>query len=148
MTTLSNAVVAATIANGGARMKPHMEQKVLAPDLSVIDEVKPDKVDQAMDPAAAQALRDMMIKSEAHTGGVGQLSGVTIASKTGTAEHGTDPRNTNPHAWYVAFAPAQNPQIAVAVLVENGGNRGLGATGGKVAAPIGRAVIGAALGGR
>jgi peptidoglycan glycosyltransferase len=48
----------------------------------------------------------------------------------------------------VAFAPAQNPQIAVAVLVENGGNRGLGATGGKVAAPIGRAVIGAALGGR
>jgi peptidoglycan glycosyltransferase len=148
MTTLSNAVVAATIANGGARMKPHMEQKVLAPDLSVIDEIKPDKVDQAMDPAAAQALRDMMIKSEAHTGGVGQLSGVTIASKTGTAEHGTDPRNTNPHAWYVAFAPAQNPQIAVAVLVENGGNRGLGATGGKVAAPIGRAVIGAALGGR
>ena len=48
-----------------------------------------------------------------------------IASKTGTAEHGTDPKNTPPDCWYVAFAPANNPQVAVAVLVENGGDLGL-----------------------
>ena len=64
--------------------------------------------------------------------------------KTGTAEHGTDPRNTPPHAWYIAFAPARAPKVAVAVLVENGGNR-LSATGGALAAPIGRATIAAAL---
>ena len=57
--------------------------------------------------------------------------GVQIASKTGTAEHGTDPKNTPPHVWYVAFAPADNPQVAVAVLVENGGDPSdLEATGG------------------
>ena len=69
-----------------------------------------------------------------------------IASKTGTAEHGTDPKNTPPHAWYVAFAPADNPQVAVAVIVENGGDRSAWPPpAGSRAAPIGRAVIGAAL---
>ena len=74
----------------------------------------------------------------------GAIPGVQIASKTGTAEHGTDPRNTPPHAWYIAFAPAQTPKVAVAVLVEDGADR-LSATGGALAAPIGRAVIEAAL---
>ena len=64
-------------------------------------------------------------------------------------EHGADPKNTPPHAWYVAFAPAENPQVAIAVVVENGGDQSLEATGGSRAAPIGRAVIAAALqGGR
>ena len=67
-----------------------------------------------------------------------------IASKTRRAEHGNDPRSTPPHAWYVAFAPAQSPKVAVAVVVENGGDR-LSATGGALAAPVGRAVIAAAL---
>ena len=71
----------------------------------------------------------MMLLSEQHTGGAGKQANITIASKTGTAEHGTDPKNTPPHAWYVAFAPADNPQIAVGVVVENGGDRGLAATG-------------------
>ena len=58
-----------------------------------------------------------------------------IAAKTGTAEHGTDPKATPPHNWYIAFAPAEAPKIAVAVLVENGGDRSLEATGGSRAAP-------------
>ncbi|KAB2583462.1 hypothetical protein BS297_20470, partial [Rhodococcus erythropolis] len=78
-------------------------------------------------------------------GGDGKIPGVQIASKTGTAEHGVNPRETPPHAWYIAFAPAQNPTVAVAVIVENGGDRGLAATGGSVAAPIGRAVIAAGI---
>jgi len=73
-----------------------------------------------------------------------EIPGVQIASKTGTAEHGTDPRHTPPHAWYIAFAPAQTPKVAVAVLVEDGADR-LSATGGALAAPIGRAVIESAL---
>jgi peptidoglycan glycosyltransferase len=147
MTPLENAVVAATIANGGVRMKPHLVSKVLAPDLQVIDEVKPDEVGDAMSPANASILRDMMLKSEQNTSGEGKLSGVQIASKTGTAEHGEDLTKTSPHAWYVAFAPADKPRIAVAVIVENGGDVGANATGGRVAAPIGRAVIGAFLAG-
>lgn len=148
VTPLANAVLAATIANGGVRMQPHLIGKILAPDLQAISETKPDEVDEAMEPAQANALREMMIASENNTGGGGKLSGVTIASKTGTAEHGDDVRSTNPHAWYVAFAPAEKPEIAIAVIVENGGQQGLSATGGRVAAPIGRAVIGAYLGGR
>ena len=64
-----------------------------------------------------------MIGAENRTQGGGKITGVQIAAKTGTAEHGTDPKATPPHDWYVAFAPAEDPQIAVAVLVENGGDR-------------------------
>ncbi|WP_433266946.1 peptidoglycan D,D-transpeptidase FtsI family protein [Actinosynnema sp. CS-041913] len=148
VTPLENAVVAATIANGGVRMRPHLVQKILAPDLQVISEDKGDEVADAMEADEARALRDMMIESEKNTFKGGQLSGVTIASKTGTAEHGEDVKSTKPHAWYVAFAPAEKPEIAIAVIVENGGDAGLAATGGRVAAPIGRAVIGAYLGSR
>ncbi|MGM1058250.1 peptidoglycan D,D-transpeptidase FtsI family protein [Saccharothrix sp. Mg75] len=148
VTPLANAVMAATIANGGTRMQPHLVQKVLAADFEAISETGPDEVDEAMEPEQAAALRDMMVASENNTSGGGKLSGVQIASKTGTAEHGENVRATKPHAWYVGFAPAENPEIAIAVIVENGGQQGLAATGGRVAAPIGRAVIGAYLGGR
>jgi peptidoglycan glycosyltransferase len=67
---------------------------------------------------------------------------VQVAGKTGTAQHGAD---SSPHAWFIAFAPAQNPTVAVAVLVENGGSLGSDATGGTVAAPIAKAVMRAVL---
>lgn len=146
ITPLENAVVAATIANGGRRMQPYLVSKILGPDLKSIDETDTDEVETAMSKDNAAALRDMMIQSEINTGGQG--IGVQVASKTGTAEHGNDPLKTKPHAWYIAFAPAQKPEIAIAVIVEDGGDRGLGATGGKVAAPIGRAVMNAYLAGR
>jgi peptidoglycan glycosyltransferase len=145
LTPMQNAIIAATIANHGERMEPYLVAATTRPDLSVISQASPISDGQAIPSAVADQIRDMMIKSESETTGGGQIAGLTIASKTGTAEHGTDPKNTPPHAWYVAFAPAENPQVAVAVLVENGGNLGLEATGGKVAAPIGRAVIAAAL---
>ena len=78
------------------------------------------------------------------TGTAAQIPGVTVAGKTGTAQHG---EGQAPHAWFVAFAPAEHPQIAVAVLVLNGGSLGNEATGGQVAAPIAKAVIDAALSG-
>ncbi|NUT52840.1 MAG: penicillin-binding protein 2 [Saccharothrix sp.] len=151
VTPLQNAMVAATIANGGKRMKPYVVSKILGPDLKSIDDTKPDEVATAMSSANAAVLRDMMIQSEVNTGGEGRLSNIQVASKTGTAEVGgsaEESKNKAPHAWYIAFAPAQKPEIAIAVIVENGGDRGLGATGGKVAAPIGRAVMNAYLVGR
>lgn len=145
LTPLQNAVIAATIANGGVRMKPQLLRNLLAPDLSVLERFAPERVDTAMSRATATQLRAMMVAAESSYRNEGKINGVSIAAKTGTAEHGADPKNTPPHGWYVAFAPADNPQVAIAVVVEDGGDRDLEATGGSLAAPIGRAVIGAAL---
>jgi len=145
VTPLENAVIAATVANGGVRMQPNLISQLQAPDLTDLSTPSPVSMGQAISPAVAATLTDLMIGSENFTGGDGKIPGVQIASKTGTAEHGVNPRETPPHAWYIAFAPAQNPTVAVAVIVENGGDRGLAATGGSVAAPIGRAVIAAGI---
>lgn len=144
LTALENASIAATIANGGSRMRPQLVQKVLAPDLDEISGYDSDEVDQAMSQSDAGELRDMMIESEKNTSGPNKRGDLTIASKTGTAETGVDPKETPPFAWYVAFAPADNPQIAVAVVVES---RDVAATGGKLAAGVGRATINALVGG-
>lgn len=144
LTPLQNAIVAATIANGGQRMEPRLIAQTTRPDLSVISTASATVADQAISAEHAAQLRDMMVASEARTSGSGNFTDLHIASKTGTAEHGSDPKATPPHGWYVAFAPADDPQIAVAVLVTNGGGHGLDATGASIAAPIGRAVIAAA----
>ncbi|MGI9124694.1 MAG: D,D-transpeptidase PbpA [Mycobacterium sp.] len=144
VTPLQNAMVAAAIANNGLLMQPYLVDRLEGPDLSDINATAPSELRRAVSAQVAAKLRDLMIGAEKFTQQNGAIPGVQIASKTGTAEHGTDPRNTPPHAWYIAFAPAQDPKVAVAVLVENGGDR-LSATGGALAAPIGRATIAAAL---
>jgi peptidoglycan glycosyltransferase len=144
LTALQNAVIAGTIANDGERMRPQLVQKILAPDLSVISDFEEESEADAISSNSAEQLRDMMILSEEHTGGDGKHGDLTVASKTGTAETGADPKNTPPFAWYVAFAPAEDPQVAVAVVVES---TDVAATGGKLSASIGRATIDAALAG-
>jgi peptidoglycan glycosyltransferase len=148
-TPLQNAMIVAAIANGGRLMAPYLVSQIQSPTLDVLDETQPDQLGQTMPAEVAATLTELMIGAENRTQGGGKITGVQIAAKTGTAEHGADPKTTPPHNWYVAFAPAQDPQIAVAVVVENGGDRSLEATGGSRAAPIGRAVIAAGLrGGR
>src|SRR5690606_4389975 len=94
-------------------------------------------------PDVANTLTAMMVTVvESGTGQGARIDGVTVAGKTGTAETGV---GGSPHAHFVAFAPAENPIIAVAVVIENGGDLGDAATGGRIAAPVGRAVIEAAL---
>lgn len=144
LTPLENAQVAATIANAGVTMRPYLVDSLKGPDLANIGRATPHEQRRAVSPQVAAKLTELMVGAEQVTQQKGAIPGVQIASKTGTAEHGTDPRNTPPHAWYIAFAPAQTPKVAVAVLVEDGADR-LSATGGALAAPIGRAVIEAAL---
>jgi peptidoglycan glycosyltransferase len=79
---------------------------------------------------------------ESGTGTAAQIPGVKVAGKTGTAQHG---EGAAPHAWFTSFAPADDPQVAVAVVVEDGGSRGSEASGGRVAAPVAKAVIQAVL---
>lgn len=142
-TPLQMAMVAATIANKGVLMKPYLVEQVRDPHLNVIEQAKPEKLSTPMSADTAAALTVMMqAVVNQGTGTAAKIDGVSVAGKTGTAETGFD---TAPHTWFVAFAPAENPTVAVAVLVENGGDLGSEATGGKVAAPIAKAVIEAAL---
>ena len=147
LTPLQNAMVVAAIANGGVSMKPHLISQIQSQDLQPVETISPDRIGTAIDSTVARTLTEMMVNNENSYSGSGKITGVQIAAKTGTAEHGANPQAVAPHVWYVAFAPADDPQVAVAVLVESGGDRNnLAATGGTVAAPIGRAVIRAALG--
>jgi peptidoglycan glycosyltransferase len=147
LTPLQNAMVVAAIANGGQVMQPHLVKEIQGPELQTVQTTDPDRIGSAINGDVARTITDLMVNNENSYSNSGKITGVQIAAKTGTAEHGSDPKSTPPHVWYVAFAPAYDPQVAVAVVVENGGDRNnLEATGGLVAAPIGRAVIRAALG--
>jgi penicillin-binding protein A len=147
LTPLQNAMVVAAIANGGEVMAPYLIKEIQSQELDPVETTQPDRIGRAIDAGVARTLTEMMVNNENSYQNTGKITGVQIAAKTGTAEHGSDPKTTPPHVWYVAFAPADNPQVAVAVLVESGGDpNNLAATGGAVAAPIGRAVIRAALG--
>ncbi|MHA6628975.1 peptidoglycan D,D-transpeptidase FtsI family protein [Pseudonocardia sichuanensis] len=148
LTPLQNAMIVAAIANRGEVMAPYLVSEIQSQELDPVETTEPDRIGTAaVDPAVAATLTEMMVNNENSYSGTGKITGVQIAAKTGTAEHGSDPKSVAPHVWYVAFAPADDPQVALAVLVESGGDRSnLAATGGTVAAPIGRAVIRAALG--
>jgi len=142
-TPLQMAMVVAAIANHGRLMTPYLVDTVRAPDLSILERSSPTQYSQPLTFAEADALTKMMISVvNDGTGRAARISGVQVAGKTGTAETGTD---AAPHAWFVGFAPADNPVIAVAVIVENGGDLGSEATGGRVAAPIAKAVMMKAL---
>lgn len=146
LTPLQTAMITATIANGGQLMTPYLIARTTAPDLKELAAAVPTTANAtAVSPEVAAQVRDMMIQSEEVTGGDNQISGVTIASKTGTAEHGLDPKNTPPYVSYAAFAPAENPTVAVVVFIESGADVTVDSTGRSIAAPIGRLVIAAAL---
>lgn len=143
VTPLQMAMVSAGIANDGAVMTPYAVKTVRSPDLSVIEQASPQELSRAVSPEVAASLTRMM--QAVVTDGTGkraQISGVSVAGKSGTAQQGND---QPPHAWFTAFAPADDPQVAVAVVVEDGGTAGSEAAGGRVAAPIAKAVMEAVL---
>ena len=143
---LQMAMVASGVANRGQVMKPYLIQEVQAPDLSRLRIAEPEVYRDAVTPAVADQLTAMMEGVVANgSARSAQIDGVRVAGKTGTAQNAP---GAAPHAWFIGFAPADDPQVAVAVLVENGGDAGSEATGGRVAAPIARSVLQAVLAGR
>ncbi len=135
-TPLQMALVAAGVADAGRVMKPYLVQRVTAPSGAVLQRAQPSLWTIATTPATAQTLNVMMQQVvNAGTGTAAALSGIQVAGKTGTAQRG----NSNV-AWFIAFAPADHPRIAVAVTIEN-----TQFTGGDVAAPLAAQVIKAAL---
>lgn len=140
-TPLQMALVAAGIANNGVIMTPHVLAEVRDAEGSVVDKYEPKPWLTAVPPDVARTTRDMMVGVV--TGGSGtraQIPGVTVAGKTGTAQTGLD----KSHVWFIAFAPAEAPRVAVAVMLENQPSSNE-ATGGALAAPIAQAVMRAAL---
>jgi peptidoglycan glycosyltransferase len=143
VTPLQMAMVAAGVANDGAVMKPYLVQSVIGSDLSVIESAEPQELSQAVTPeVAAQLTRMMESVVEDGTGRRAQIEGVDVAGKTGTAQHG---EGRKAHAWFISFAPAEDPKIAVAVIAEDGGVAGSEAGGGTVAAPIAKRMMQARL---
>jgi len=105
----------------------------------VVSQASAETWKEAIPAATAGVLKGMMIDVVAGgTGTAAGIPGVKVAGKTGTAQAGASGNNTL--AWFVAFAPADSPRIALAVLVESAGN-GTSETGGKLAAPIAKAVL-------
>jgi peptidoglycan glycosyltransferase len=143
LTPLQAAMIAAAVANHGVLMQPYLVDHTLAPDLSVLDRPTPQPLAEPVSAEVATELTEMMRQVVEHgTGTAAQIPGVPVAGKTGTAQHAT---GQPPHAWFIAFAPADAPRVAVAVLVEDGGGLGSDATGGRVAAPIAKSIIEAVL---
>jgi peptidoglycan glycosyltransferase len=136
-TPLLMALAASAVANGGKIMKPYIVDQVLSYNGALVDKTSPGVWLSPISAATAATMRDLMIEVvNSGTGTAAALKGVQVAGKTGTAEVA----NNTSHAWFAGFAPAEDPKVAVVVLVENGGS------GGSVAAPIARQVIAAALG--
>ena len=143
VTPLQMAMVSAAIANKGLVMSPYLVKDIRNSDLDIIEPRAPEQLSQAISPDVAAALTRMMVTVvKSGTGTAAQIPDVLVAGKTGTAEAG---EGKAPHAWFTAFAPADRPTIAVAVVVEDGGSAGDEAFGGKIAAPIARQVIQAVL---
>ena len=136
-TPLQIALAAAAVANEGKIMEPYVVSQVLDYHKNMLQETRPRVWREPLSSEMAATLRDLMVEAVNNgTGTSAAIRGVQVAGKTGTAEVA----DAGPHSWFAAFAPADDPSVVVAVLVENAG------TGSSVAAPIARKVISAALG--
>lgn len=133
------AQLAARFANGGTEIHPHVVSRIVDPDGKIVYEASTaGEPSDAFDKRAIEIIREAMkgvVANERGTGRAASVKGYSVAGKTGTAQnpHGED------HALFVAFAPAEDPTIALAVIIENAGH------GGSWAAPVAREVISAHL---
>ncbi len=136
VTPLRMAMLAGAFANDGVMMLPQIVNRIENANGETLRSFAPEVWLRPVDALQARQIREMMVKVVAEgTGTAARFGGIKVAGKTGTAEN---PQG-QPHAWFIGFAPADNPQIAVAVIVENGGG------GGGVAAPLARRIMALAV---
>lgn len=149
-TPLQMAMVPAAVANDGKLMKPHMVDKLIAPNLNVIEQTKPQELSRPVSSETAQKLQEAMetvVKDG--TGTTAQIPGVTVGGKTGTAQHGEN-NSQNPYAWFVSYAKGEDGSspVAVAVVVESSDTSRSEIAGSKLAAPVAKDVMEAVLDGQ
>ena len=140
-TPLQMAMVVAGIANGGTVMKPYTVDEVQSADLDILDKTDPAPLHDAVSPTTANELTKLMVATVSEgTGDDAQIDGIEVAGKTGTAQSGVEGKP--PYAWFVSFAPADDPQVAVAVMIESvPGSDTSEIAGGALGGPIARAVM-------
>jgi len=137
---LQMAEVAAAVGNHGRLMRPRLTDRIVRKDGRVKERIEPDLQSVVMKPDTADKLAQMMSRVvQEGTGTAAALQGITVAGKTGTAETGPNAEFTQ--AWFICFAPVENPRMAVAVTIPNANGQG-----GTVAAPIAKSVLEALLG--
>ncbi|MBD8100983.1 penicillin-binding protein 2 [Plantibacter sp. VKM Ac-2885] len=140
---LQMAMVSAGIANGGIVCNPQLVNRVVNPDLSVLKEFEPAQLSQPISSSVAKEITDIMVQGvQSGAATNARIDGVDVAGKTGTAQNGSDDPYT---LWFTGFAPADDPKVAVAVVVEDGGGLGQDGYGNLVAAPIAKKVLEAVL---
>jgi len=143
-TPLQMAMVSAGIANEGVVMNPRMVDQVIGADLSVEQTFDDTEFGRSLEADIAAELVAMMVANVNDGAASGAtIDGVDVGGKTGTAENGSDQPYT---LWFTGFAPAENPEVAVAVVVEDGGGQGQSGSGNTIAAPIAKKVMEAVLG--
>lgn len=151
-TPLQIAMLSAGIANGGTVMKPQLVDRVITPDLRVERDFHPEEFSTPISQKTADAVAKMMEAGVSDPGGLAQkaaIPGVRVAGKTGTAENGTDADgNDRPYTlWFTGFAPVDDPKVAIAVVIEDGGGEAYGQQGGSFELPtaVGKRVMEAVL---
>ncbi len=138
VTPLQMATVAATVANEGMRMEPHLTDRIIDEDGRTVQRIVPKQAERVIDEGSARELTTMMSNVVREGTGVGAaLQGIEVAGKTGTAELNIEQRINQP--WFIGFAPLDNPKVAIAVTVER--VQGPQSQGGAVAAPIAKVVL-------
>ncbi|MCW2835046.1 MAG: penicillin-binding protein 2 [Nocardioides sp.] len=142
-TPLQMAMVAAGIANDGQVKRPYLVDEVRAPNASLLDKTEASTYSQAVSSNTADELTEMMVATvDSGTAVVAAIPGVRVAGKTGTAQStGSRP----PYAWFVSFAPADDPQVAVAVMVEASETAREEIAGGSLGGPIAKAIMEAVM---
>jgi peptidoglycan glycosyltransferase len=138
VTPLQMATVAATVANGGVRMEPHLVDRVVDVDGRTVERIEPKQAERVISADSAAKLAQMMSNVvKEGTGVAAALEGIEVAGKTGTAELNVAQRINQP--WFIGFAPVIDARVAVAVTLEN--IQGPQSQGGAVAAPIAKVVM-------
>lgn len=137
---LQMAEITSTIANDGVMMKPHLVNEILTSKGESIKSIETESLGQIISSDTAKTMKDFMrsVVNEG-TGVNASIEGVEVCGKTGTADHQVEGKDAPPHSWFIGFAPYNNPQVSVAVIVEDGGQ------GGKAAARIASEVMRVAL---
>ena len=142
-TPLQMAMVAAGIANDGVVKKPYVVDEVLSPDLETLDKTDDSDLSRAVSASTADEITTMMVNTvDSGTASPAAISGVDVAGKTGTAENCDDCSN---FAWFVGFAPADDPQVAVAVMIQKADIPDGEIAGGQLGGPIAKAVMEAVI---
>jgi peptidoglycan glycosyltransferase len=143
-TPLQMAMVAGGIANSGTVMKPYLVDEVQSPELDVLKKAEPIEFRRAVSASTASELTKLMVATvDDGTANPAAIPGVSVAGKTGTAQSGQD--DVPPYAWFISFAPADDPQVAVAVMIQRADIPRGEIAGGQLGGPIAKAVMEAVL---